>query len=1048
MRTITFYAYKGGTGRTLALTKAADFLADDGDGKRVFVLDLDLEAPGLHFKLLDSVQRANLCPGFIELAHAFVFDGCLPTIEGHAVGITRPHKKGEVLLMPAGQALSGEYWKKLTHLHWQELFGKDLGDGVPLFLELKDRIHETFKPDYLLVDSRTGITEIGGAALTLLPDDVVCLFSHNDESLWGTREAIRAISKTPRLLSQKPVRVVPVLARFPKDEAEEANVLTNALVYLNEPALGGVSPNFTKIYLLHSHRSLEVNERSEVAQEEGKGGSLRTDYDMLFKDGLSIELPSLSLGHSLEQAERATNVDTAMARWREVLDKLFGQPVHDPDAILEAIRQLEDASSRIGKHEGAFRAVAKHEDALPYFRRAMEMEIAPFLRTAAAQYLALSLAKLGRFEEISSEILAVALEATTNVDRTSGRDDDSEVLRRLSQLKDEYDRATERYWSYEVVVRGVARGLERSGNGIEAKKALGSGIAYFQRWGDEGVLPLAAIRRELGNLLKRLGDPIAAEAELREADLQFRRGGAKESILQSTREELASVMDAQYRPDAAQAIRDASERARRHAQRDAISQARTAPRLANLPAKATRTARAGVATESFEIPLRIVTPLLGGAAETREIDAIDVVRVPSVRGHLRFWWRALHTGGLSGKELYALERRLWGGAGDEAGGRSTVEIRITVQSMGEVDISNVMPYGRDETRGAYALWPARATTRGPNPQPVAHRRLPGTRFSLHVTCQASDETQVRNAIRAWILFGGYGGRTRRGAGSLTVEGADRSRWLLGDERRSSIRDLFGQDVLQPIADRELDDVPLLAGAWLRVGAPTSNAMGAWTTALHWLRDFRQAPPGSGPLGLHDSEYARDRGDSRPGRSNWPEADKVRHLSGINTPWAHTPRHNHVPVWPRAGFGLPIVAQFQRSDRKTRQAYPYPGEPRDFELRWREAGTRAGGKAAKVHDRLASPLIVKALPLSNGDFVPCALWLFRGYPAGGQVILEPKDVRSAGSAADFDVLVSPGDRACYGPLSRAQSGQVGTRLRTAFFDWLAARYKSSVRTVAP
>ena len=37
--------------------------------------------------------------------------------------------------------------------------------------------------------------------------------------------------------------------------------------------------------------------------------------------------------------------------------------------------------------------------------------------------------------------------------------------------------------------------------------------------------------------------------------------------------------------------------------------------------------------------------------------------------------------------------------------------------------------------------------------------------------------------------------------------------------------------------------------------------------------------------------------------------------------------------------------------------------------------------SKQLDRFASPLIVKALPLADNRFVPCALWLNRAYPVG-------------------------------------------------------------------
>src|SRR5919199_367913 len=43
---VTFYSYKGGTGRSMALANVAWILASSG--KRVLVIDWDLEAPGLH----------------------------------------------------------------------------------------------------------------------------------------------------------------------------------------------------------------------------------------------------------------------------------------------------------------------------------------------------------------------------------------------------------------------------------------------------------------------------------------------------------------------------------------------------------------------------------------------------------------------------------------------------------------------------------------------------------------------------------------------------------------------------------------------------------------------------------------------------------------------------------------------------------------------------------------------------------------------------------------------------------------------------------------
>lgn len=89
-----------------------------------------------------------------------------------------------------------------------------------------------------------------------------------------------------------------------------------------------------------------------------------------------------------------------------------------------------------------------------------------------------------------------------------------------------------------------------------------------------------------------------------------------------------------------------------------------------------------------------------------------------------------------------------------------------------------------------------------------------------------------------------------------------------------------------------------------------------------------------------------------------------------------------------------------------------------------------------HDRLASPLIVKALPLANGEFVPIALWLNRAYPQNGEVVLRGV----CNSAAPFDRLVAAGDQPRFSALAGRQS------LREAFFYWLHARYSTTM--VAP
>ncbi|MEJ5233711.1 MAG: type III-B CRISPR module RAMP protein Cmr1 [Geminicoccaceae bacterium] len=433
--------------------------------------------------------------------------------------------------------------------------------------------------------------------------------------------------------------------------------------------------------------------------------------------------------------------------------------------------------------------------------------------------------------------------------------------------------------------------------------------------------------------------------------------------------------------------------------------ARTAPTIAELPPRRARATPAGPTREKLELPLRIVTPVLGGAAVPRTIDEVDVVRVPSIRGQLRFWWRALHAHlHPTPRALHEAESALFGRAADEGGGRSAVDVRISGVTAGSVDRTEVRLYGAQATPGAYAVFPARAEAGG---TPTAPRRSPGTRFTLELLAPTDRLEELQHVVRAWILFGGYGSRTRRGLGSLTVEGAERSRWLPNEATCAEFTRLFGRDPFA--AAGPPSETPRLAGASLLVGEPVAQAEQAWTTALHWLRDFRQGT---------ETGARNPGGNNRPSISNWPEADKIRHLTGKTR--SHPPRHGPDPAWPRAAFGLPIVGQFQTAARGGGR-YDEPGP---FELTWRDADG--------LHNRLASPLIVKAMPLATGKFVPIALWLERAWPAGGEVVLRMGGKEVANSAAPFDKLLGKGDRAYF----QALTGK--TSLREAFLDWLAGR----------
>ncbi len=437
------------------------------------------------------------------------------------------------------------------------------------------------------------------------------------------------------------------------------------------------------------------------------------------------------------------------------------------------------------------------------------------------------------------------------------------------------------------------------------------------------------------------------------------------------------------------------------------------PGYGPLPSPRPRRTRSGPPLAEIAVRAEVVTPILGGSSRIRTIDDVDVIRAATVRGHLRFWWRALHaSNATSSKQLLRDESAIWGRAATDEGGRSAVDVRVEVEQTGGIDRSEVRLYDSKEGRatpGAYALWPART--------PPAPRRVPGTRFRLMLVAPADLEAEVRNVVRAWLLFGGYGARTRRGLGSFRVLDDART-WRPSRAARDAITAVFRADIFTA-PQTPVGDMPLLGGAALHVGKADRDPVRAWTTALDWLKEFRQG------IGGQPGDRAREPGTGkiqpqRPSISNWPEADKIRRLRSKTT--SHPPRHNRTPAWPRAGFGLPIIGQFQTKARDGSRL----DEPGPFELRWR---------SGDEHDRLGSPLIVKALPLADDTFVPCALWLGRAYPVGDVVL---RGVTN--SAAPFDRLIAAGDTPRFSALTSKSS------LREAFLDWLHARYQTTV--VAP
>src|ERR1019366_719337 len=179
MYVITFYSFKGGVGRTMAMVNAAAQLVKSG--RKVLLVDFDLEAPGLDaFPLLRPETEV---PGIVEFVSDYLTTGCAQPVAKYVFrGARLGEGVGRLWIMPSG-VRNGTYGARLQAINWQNLYSEH--NGYLLFEDLRAQWESHLEVDYVLVDSRTGHTDVGGICTRQLPDAVVLSLLPNEENIRG-----------------------------------------------------------------------------------------------------------------------------------------------------------------------------------------------------------------------------------------------------------------------------------------------------------------------------------------------------------------------------------------------------------------------------------------------------------------------------------------------------------------------------------------------------------------------------------------------------------------------------------------------------------------------------------------------------------------------------------------------------------------------------------------------------------------------------------------------------------------------------------------------
>jgi len=157
-------------------------------------------------------------------------------------------------------------------------------------------------------------------------------------------------------------------------------------------------------------------------------------------------------------------------------------------------------------------------------------------------------------------------------------------------------------------------------------------------------------------------------------------------------------------------------------------------------------------SDTIEVDVELVTPMLGGGARQREHDRDCWLRPSTVKGHLRFWWRALNAHRFDTPfELRRRERQLFGGPG-----AFDPRTRKPIDGPG---LLRIQVHPLQATKAKVRLGQRQVDC-------LAAKSRATLAFRFPSRSNQDERNEIIDAIRAWVVFGGVGGKTRRAFGAI------------------------------------------------------------------------------------------------------------------------------------------------------------------------------------------------------------------------------------------------------------------------------------------
>jgi WD40 repeat protein/uncharacterized protein YjbI with pentapeptide repeats len=187
---VTFYSYKGGVGRSLLAANIGVLTARRG---KTLLWDLDIEAPGLH-NIPGLTPSKPVKEGFFEWMISWQKSGKASNKADFSKLVKlacQTPERDRLFILPA-YGDNKDFAGLFQSIRWDDFLVRDLDSGLALFRGILDAFGKAGF-ETVLLDSRTGITDIGGLLAALLPHATVLAGNYGRQNTRGLAHVWQAL---------------------------------------------------------------------------------------------------------------------------------------------------------------------------------------------------------------------------------------------------------------------------------------------------------------------------------------------------------------------------------------------------------------------------------------------------------------------------------------------------------------------------------------------------------------------------------------------------------------------------------------------------------------------------------------------------------------------------------------------------------------------------------------------------------------------------------------------------------------------------------------